>query len=75
MNKNKKSSSIVSLVLLIVLVAIGFFWFKPNWDDVTALKVTETSRQEAKTSALSELETLKAAQTNLAGAGEIEREK
>jgi Tfp pilus assembly protein PilO len=72
MNKNK-NSSIVTLVLLVVLIAVGIFWFKPNWDDTTALKLTETAREDAKVLATTELEGLKEAQTNLAGAGEIER--
>lgn len=73
MEKNK-SSSIISLVLLIALVGVGVFWFKPNWDEVSALKVTQNAREVAKAAAEAELALLQTAQTNLEGAGEINRE-
>lgn len=72
MNK-KNSSSIISLILLLLLVVIGVFWFKPNWDDVSALKVTEQARQAEKEQITQTLETLKSAQAKLAGGGEISR--
>jgi len=72
--QSKKSSSIVSLILLVVLVGVGIFWFKPNLDEDNALKVTERARQDAKTQAESDLATLQQAQANLQNAGEIEQQ-
>lgn len=68
---NKKNSSIISLVLLLALVVIGLFWFKPNLDDVTALQVTEQARRNDRDQLTQTLETLKSAQAKLAGSGEI----
>jgi Tfp pilus assembly protein PilO len=72
MNK-KNSSAIVSLILLLALVGVGVFWLKPNWDEVTALKVTEQARQAAKDEANKTLESLKQAQATLEGSSEIDR--
>lgn len=72
MNK-KNSSSVISLILLLALIAVGVFWLKPNWDEVTALKVTEQARQTEKDQANQTLETLKLAQANLEGSSEVDR--
>jgi Tfp pilus assembly protein PilO len=72
--KSQNSSSIISLILLVALVAVGIFWFKPNWDETGALRVTERAREADKKTAESELTTLQTAQANLQGAGEIEQQ-
>lgn len=74
MNNKKNSSSLISLLLLIGLVAVGIFWFKPNLDVAADLKVTEMAREQEKTQLEQELKTLQEAQVNLSGAGEIEQQ-
>ncbi len=72
--KSNNTSSIVSLILLVALVAVGIFWFKPNLDETSALRVTERAREADKKTAEDQLATLQAAQANLQGAGEIEQQ-
>lgn len=69
-----KNSSLLSLLLLLILLVVGIFWFKPNFDDVNALKSNEQAKQEIKKNAENTLQTLKDAQANLDQAGEINRE-
>ena len=71
---NNKNSSLISLLLLIGLVAVGVFWFKPNLDEASKLKVDEMARQQEKTQLEQQLKTLQEAQANLSGAGEIEQQ-
>jgi Tfp pilus assembly protein PilO len=71
---SKNTSSIVSLILLVALVAAGMFWFRPNWDDVNALKVTEKARAAEKKTVEDQLAVLQQAQADLTGAGEVEQQ-
>lgn len=69
-----KNSSLMSLLLLLVLLVVGLFWFKPNFDDVSALRANEQAKEEGKKAAEATLQSLKDAQANLEQAGEINRE-
>lgn len=71
---NKNQSSIISLVLLLIIVVIGLLWFKPNWDKVRALQVTEKARQETLNTTQKTLDDLKLAQEEIAGSSEIDQE-
>lgn len=73
MNKNS-NSSVISLVLLLALVGVGIFWFKPNWDDVSALKLTERARQSDFDQSNKDLDALKLSQANLAAGSEIDQQ-
>ena len=73
MNK-KNNSSVISLVLLMVLVAVGIFWFKPNFDEVNALKVTEQARQNDVDQLNQTLKGLQDTQANLAAGTEVEQQ-
>ncbi len=72
--KSNKTSSLISLILLVALVGVGMFWFKPTWDVTNALKVTERARAEEKKLAEDQLKSLQDAQANLAGAGEVQQQ-
>lgn len=74
MDKKKSSSPVVSLFLLLALIGVGVFWFKPNLDQVNALRVTEQARQNDLDQADQTLATLKQAQANLADSSEIAQE-
>lgn len=69
--KKDNKSPIVSLVLVLAVIAVGLFWFKPNWDEQSALKVTEQARANEKAGIEATLKGLQDAQANLAGASEI----
>lgn len=69
-----QKSNIANLLLLLVLVGVGVFWFKPNWDEVSALKTTEQAKQEAKNALESQLKSLQEAQANLSETSEVNRE-
>jgi len=73
MNK-KNSSSVTSLFLLLALVGVGIFWFKPNWDEVSAYQITEQARQNDVDTANQTLNTLKQAQANLASSSEVDQQ-
>lgn len=73
MNK-KNNSAVISLLLLLALVAVGIFWFRPNFDEVNALKVTEQARQNDIDQLNQTLNTLKATQANLAAGTEIDQQ-
>ncbi|MCC6643539.1 type 4a pilus biogenesis protein PilO [Candidatus Peregrinibacteria bacterium] len=66
-----QKSNVFSLLLLLLIVAIGLFWFKPNWDEVSALQVTETAKATQKDALAKQIQELKDAQANLAGTSEI----
>lgn len=69
--KKDNKSSIASLLLVLAVIAVGLFWFKPNWDEQSALKVTEKARETDKAAVETTLKGLQEAQANLAGASEI----
>ena len=69
-----KNSSLISLLLLLVLLVVGLFWFKPNFDEVNALRANEQAKEEVKKATEATLQSLKDAQANLEQAGEINRE-
>ena len=69
--KKDNKSSIVSLLLVLAVIAVGLFWFKPNWDEQSALKVTEQVRLEEKAGVEATLKGLQEAQANLSASSEI----
>lgn len=73
MNK-KNNSSVISLLLLLTLVGVGMFWFKPNLDEVSALRLTEQARQSDLDQSNKTLDTLTQTQANLAAGTEVEQQ-
>lgn len=71
--QDKKNSSIVSLLLLAALVAVGLLWLKPNLDQNSALSLVERERQQTREQLQQELVSLQSAQASLAAASEIEQ--
>jgi len=74
MQKQNNTSTVVSLVLVLAILMGGFFWLKPNWDEVSALNLTLQARETTKQSTEVELQKLKDAQTTLDQGSEITKE-
>lgn len=71
--KDKKKSSLISLLLLLALVAAGLLWLKPNLDQTAALKLTEDERWQTREQLRADLQNLQFAQASLSAASEIEQ--
>lgn len=74
MTQAKNNSSLVSLLLLLVLIVIGVFWFKPNFDQVGTLNTEKATKEEQKKALDAQLATLTQASATLDQTGEISKE-
>ncbi|MGL5831204.1 MAG: type 4a pilus biogenesis protein PilO [Candidatus Altimarinota bacterium] len=71
MNNKSNKNSIISLVLMLALLAVGLFWAKPTWDEAAGIRTALESRQTELDALQTQLNELQSSQTNLEGGSEV----